>query len=323
MSWLVLLPLLFVAQAPGGELQVYDAATEAGVVAVREQLDSQGRVMQVDYFTMEPMRRDLLVRPPTDDELILHSVDLLSYDDHGHVLRVETMDGAGAPLRDQFLVHGEDGLLRARITAGPGGVRQREERFDTSMGVSVVESVMTFDRTGEQLVTVSGIVPDGMEIASGPQDAGIACGISSHDGSATLVEQVVYVNVFNRSAESYRLGQGPAFVLLEVELRGEDGIPREPDAAALAAAFTAFAQLNRAEVRREDLIRWETLEGGRARKVAELELGRWFPDLTPGPYRLQVRYLTSDEMVGLLSNALEIDVRAASTADAPPDDFGR
>ncbi len=326
MDLLVLLPTLLLAQAAAGPpapaLQVYDAPTEAGVVAVREQLDSQGRVMQVDYFTMDPLRLDLQVQPPSEDELILHSADLISYDDRGHVLRIETMDPAGSPLRDLFMVHGEDGLLRARITCGPGGVRQREERFDTSMGVSVVESVMTFDRTGEQLVTVSGRIPDGMALATGPDDAGVACGITAHDAAAPLSEQVVSVNVVNRSADPYRLGQGPAFVLLEVELKGEDGLFREPDSEALAAAFSTYAQLNRAEVEREDLLRWETLEAGRAREVAHLRLAQWFPGLAPGRYRLQVRYATSDEVVGLLSNPLDLEV-AVAAGEAAPDDYGR
>ncbi len=298
---------------------LYAFPTEGGTVAMRELRDADGRLFQTLYYTLDPVRRDLQANPPAEHELIVQTVDLYTYDASGHLIRTETMDGNGAPLRDRFTVYGEDGLLRAEITCSGLGVRRVEKRFDTSEGVSIVRSVLHFDRTGEALVSFNGVLPDGMELAGGwgPTDDVLACGAAPYEPGAPLADQRIEVTVRNLSEELATVTVGPAFELIEPELRDDAGVPVDADPAQAQQLAASIAAL-----RGGSAVDPQPLPPGHGWSVASFELQQWYPDLPPGLYTLRLRYRAAEGLIGVLCNDVELDVPV--DRDTPNvDDRGR
>jgi hypothetical protein len=290
--------------APSG-LRLYTFPTEGGTVAMREMRDADGVVFQTIYYTLEPLRRDLQTNPPAEHELVVQTADLFTYDDRGQLIRTETMDANGTPLRDRFTVYGEDGLLRAEITCTGPGIRQVERRFDTSEGESIVASVLHFDHTGERLIGFSGKLPEGMELANGwgPMDDVLACGAAAYEPGAPLADQTVEVTVRNIGAELERVTIGPAFDVLEPELRDDAGRPVAADTGALEELAASITALSGGTARVE-----QPVPPGHGWTVTTFQLDQWYPALAPGRYTLTLRYRAAEGLIGLLCNDVELDV---------------
>ena len=299
-----------------GALTIYDMPTEAGTVAVRESNDSAGRLLSSTYYTLEPLRRDLLLNPPSEDELKVQTIDRFTYDSAGHLIRTETMDGQGRPLRDRFTVYGDDGLLRAEILCSGDGVRQVERRYDTSEGLSVVASVLTFDSSGERLVTFNGRLPAGMDLAGGwgPADAGLACGLTAHESPVHLDDAKLVATVVNRSDETVAVSTGPAFFVLELDVRAESGASLPLDTTVVEAYANSVTQLSG-----ERLVS-QPLPPDHGWSVATVDLRQWYPTLSAGRYTVIARYRAAEHLVGLLCNEVEIVLTAPGDE---PDDYGR
>lgn len=293
------------AGAETGGLTLYTFPTEGGTVAMREIADVDGVVFQTIYYTLDPLRRDLQANPPAEHELVVQTVDLYTHDDRGQVIRTETMDGNGTPLRDLFTVYGDDGLLRAEITCSGKGVRRVERRFDTSEGESIVKAVLHFDHTGEGLIGFSGELPDGMDLAGGwgPTDDVLACGAGAYEPGAPLADQTLEVTVRNLGVELERVTIGPAFDVLEPELRDDAGRPVAPDTRALEELAASIAALSGGKA----LVQ-QPVPPGHGWTVSTLELDQWYPALAPGRYILTLRYRAAEGLIGLLCNEVELDV---------------
>ena len=292
-------------RAAASELELYAFPTEGGTVAMRQLRDANGVVFQILYYTLDPVRRDLQANPPAEHELIVQTVDLFTYDGAGQLIRTETMDGSGAPLRDLFTVYGEDGLLRAEITCTGPGVRRQEKRYDTSEGVSIVRSVLTFDHTGEKLMSFNGQLPEGLDLAGGwgPTDDVLACGAVAYEPAAPLEDQIVKVTVRNLGAELAQVATGPAYGLIEPELRDEAGVPVEPDPKVAQEFVASVAALSG-----ESAVKQQPVPPGHGWTVAAFELIQWYPTLAPGLYTLSLRYGATDGLIGVLCNEIELDV---------------
>jgi len=299
-----------------GVLTLYPFPTEAGTVAVRETTDSAGRPLTSIYYTLETLRRDLQLDPPQEGELRVQTIDRYTYDAAGHLMRTETMDASGHPLRDRFTVHGSDGLLRAEIVCDGAGVRQVERRYDTTEGISVVSSVLTFDPSGEQLVAFNGRLPRGMELAGGwgPSDGGLACGLAAHQSPVHLDSAKLSVTLMNRSNETVTISTGPAYYVLELEVRDEFGVPRSADVTAVEAYADSLSQLS------GERLASQPLPPQHGWMVATLELRTWYPALTAGRYTVIARYRAAEGLVSLLCNEAEVELTGPAAAT---DDFGR
>ena len=301
------------------DVVLYTFPTEGGTVAMRELRDADGQVFQTLYYTLDPLRRDLQANPPAEHDLIVQTVDLFTYDASGHLIRTETMDGNGVPLRDRFTVYGEDALLRAEITCTGKGIRQVEKRYDTSEGVSIVRSVLHFDHTGEKMMSFNGVLPDGMDLAGGwgPMDDVLACGAVAYEPSAPRPDQRIAVTVRNLGAELATVNVGPAFELIEPELRDAAGVPVQPDPAQAQQLATSIAAL-----RGGSAVDPQPLPPGHGWTVASFDLDQWYPGLPPGQYSLTLRYRAAEGLIGVLCNDVELDVPV--DRDTPNvDDRGR
>jgi hypothetical protein len=302
--------LLLGASAPAASagadgLTLYTFPTEGGTVAMRQMKDADGVVFQTLYYTLDPLRRDLQANPPAEHELVVQTADLFTYDDTGQLIRTETMDANGTPLRDLFTVYGDDGLLRAEIVCTGKGVRRIERRFDTSEGESIVASVLHFDHTGERLIGFRGELPEGMEMAHGwgPMDDVLVCGAGTYEPGAPLADQTVEVTVRNVGVELERVTIGPAFDVLEPELRDEAGRPVAADTRALEELSASITALSGGAARAQ-----QPVPPGHGWTVTTFELDQWYPALAPGRYTLTLRYRAAEGLIGLLCNEVELDV---------------
>jgi len=291
--------------AAAGELSLYTFPTEGGTVAMRQMTEADGKVFQTIYYTLDPVRRDLQANPPAEHELIVQTVDLYTYDDTGQLSRTETMDAHGTPLRDLFTVYGDDGLLRAEILCTGQGVRQIERRFDTTEGESIASSVLQFDRTGEKLIAFSGRLPAAMDLASGwgPSDDVLVCGAAAFDPGAPLNEQTVEVTLQNIGAEPAQVATGPAFEVLEPELRDDRGRPVAPDTRVLEELAVSIAALSGGTA----LVQ-QPVPPGHGWTVGTFRLDQWYPALPSGRYTLVLRYRAAEGLIGLLCNEVELDI---------------
>jgi len=299
-----------------GVLTLYPAPTESGTVAVRETTDSAGKPLTSTYYTVEPLRRDLHLNPPAEAELIVQTIDRYTYDEAGHLSRTETMDGQGHPLRDRFTVYGSDGLLRAEILCGGDGVRQVEKRYDTADGLSVVSSVLTFDRSGERLIAFNGRLPAGMDLAGGwgPSDSGLRCGLTANATPVHLDDARLTATLLNRSDETAAVSTGPAYYVLELEVLGEFGEPQRQDATLAAAYADSVAALS------GERLKPQPLPPHHGWTVATIDLRQWYPALTSGTYKVRARYRAAEDLVSLLCSEAVIELTGPP---AEADDYGR
>lgn len=299
-----------------GALTVYGMPTEAGTVAVRESTDSAGRLLSSTYYTLKPLRRDLQLNPPDEADLRVQTIDRYTYDSTGHLIRTETMDGQGHPLRDLFTVYGADDLLRAEILCGGDGVRQVEKRYDTSEGLSVVSSVLTFDSSGERLVTFIGRLPEGMDLAGGwgPSDGGIACGLTASASPVHLDDARLTATLLNRSDETVMVSTGPAFYVLDLDVRAESGASLPLDTTVVETYANSVTQLS------GERLASQPLPPEHGWTVATVELRQWYPAMTAGRYTVSARYRAAADLVGLLCNEVEIELTGPPSET---DDYGR
>jgi len=283
-------------QGQEGELTLYERMTSIGTVARRVFRDDEGRVTKTVYYGLRHEALDRLQGPYTEDMLEVQSIVLRVYDERGRESREEHYSPQMRLDRVKEVVYAADGAVQSVVWRTAQGVRTYEIRYADGKSISH----LTFDESGDGLVSVRGVVPDDMDLVHGwgKDMHGLSCGLAANRASGTLREIYVRATVRNRGLVADEITGGQRMVLADA---AGQLVPRKDERATTDGEDSRGAS-------GEGKATLQRIKPGTAAVVVHGELARWYSDLPPGDYFLIVVCRDSDGDYSIVSNQLAITI---------------
>jgi hypothetical protein len=299
-----------------GTLKIYDLMSEIGTVACREFRDDAGRLTRVIYYTT---RAPALKGPFDPNDLIVQSSETYDYDQNGRKIRSSTFDGNGILNGYAICRYNRFGDVLDIIDFTADGRKQYEMRYTyfqrpvspTPASTRPTQRLRTlteldFDDAGERIIGVTGPLPDDLPPSWewGPPAGGWRCAIAPCSASATREKMKIEITMLNADSAPKDLACGLGSY--RPTLRAADGkvVPIAEDSKG-ARWLRERGSGSCGRVRIDE-----------ARRCGTLELARWYPNLPPGLYSLQLEYRGDRPDWFLVSNTVSITiVEAGSDVD--------